>query len=141
MSRVLTRLRTAPSNVTLHRHTRRRLLSFLLAAVAAAVALGLPSPAQAASASGTYELRNSASGLRADVMWASTASMTGAFLWPDNSSLSQEFNLVDGGNGFFRIQARHSGQCLMLDWRGGSYVNGTRLVQYPYCAKDYGPGE
>ena len=132
MSRVLTRLRTAPSNVTLHRHTRRPVLSFLLAAVAAAVALGLPSPAQAAgSASGTYELRNSASGLRADVMWASTASMTGAFLWPDNSSLSQEFNLVDGGNGFFRIQARHSGQCLMLDWRGGSTSTATGSCSAP----------
>jgi hypothetical protein len=83
------------------------MVSALLAAAAAAVTF-VPSPAQAAPTSGTWEIRNSASGLRADVMWASTASLTGVFLWPDNASLSQEFNLMPGKNGHFRIQARHS---------------------------------
>jgi hypothetical protein len=112
----------------------------LLATAAAAAAIVLPSPAHAA-APGPVEIRNSASGLRADVMWASTASLTGVFLWPDNASLSQEFNLLHTGNGHFRIQARHSGQCLILDWRGGSYVNGTRIVQHSSCTPGYAPGE
>jgi hypothetical protein len=88
-----------------------------------------------------YEVVNSYTGLRADVMWASTAAFTGVFLWPDNTSSSQEFDLLDSGNGWFRIRARHSGQCLMLDWRGGSYANGTRILQYPYCGAGYAPAE
>lgn len=87
------------------------------------------------------EVVNSYSGLRADVMWASTAAYQGVFLWPNNISSSQEFDLLDSGNGWFRIRARHSGQCLMLDWRSGSYVNGTRVLQYPYCGAGYAPAE
>ena len=87
------------------------------------------------------EIVNSASGLRADVMWASTQAYQGVFLWPDNTSASQEFDLLDSGGGFFRIRARHSGQCLMLDWRGGTYTNGTRIIQYPYCSAGYSPSE
>src|SRR4051794_17976901 len=74
-------------------------------------------------------------------MWASTAAYQNVFLWPDNTSASQEFDLLDSGGGYFRIRARHSGQCLMLDWRGGSYVNGTPIIQYPYCAAGYAPAE
>jgi hypothetical protein len=87
------------------------------------------------------EISNLRSGLRADVMWASTAPYQGVFLWPDNASASQEFDLLDSGGGYFRIRARHSGQCLMLDWRGGTYANGTRVIQYPYCSAGYGRAE
>jgi hypothetical protein len=80
------------------------------------------------------------SGLNADVEWASTAPYTRVFLWPDNTSLSQQFDLLDSGNGYFRIRARHSGQCLMLDWRSG-YYNGTAIIQYPYCDAGYAPSE
>jgi hypothetical protein len=78
---------------------------------------------------------------RVDVIWASTDAFQGAFLWPDNTSGSQEFDLLDSGSGFYRIKARHSGQCLMLDWRGGTYDNGTKVIQYPYCYADYAPSE
>ncbi len=84
---------------------------------------------------------NGTNGPRVDVMWASQAPTAGAFLWPDNASLSQEFNLLSDGNGFYRIQARHSGQCLILDWRSATYTNGSRILQYPNCRADYLPGQ
>ena len=88
-----------------------------------------------------YELVNTASRLRADVMWASTAATAGVFLWPDNTSGSQEFRMLSSPDGFVRLQAVHSGQCLMLDWRGGSYVNGTPIVQHPDCSAGYAPAQ
>lgn len=116
----------------------RRIRRLVLVAAALTVAAAAP-----ASAADRYrvEIKNLRSGLRADVMWASTAAYQGVFLWPDNASASQEFDLLDSGGGWFRIRARHSGQCLMLDWRGGSYVNGTKVIQYPYCDAGYSPGE
>jgi hypothetical protein len=92
-----------------------------------------------AFADSRVEIKNAGSDSRVDVMWGSTSAFQGAFLWPNNSSYSQEFDLIDRGNGFYQIRARHSGQCLMLDWRGGSYVNGTPIIQYPYCFDDYLP--
>ncbi|MGX4733395.1 RICIN domain-containing protein [Kitasatospora griseola] len=88
-----------------------------------------------------YKLVNVRTGLRADVIWGQTASYTGVFLWPDNTSLSQQYELLDSGNGYFRIKALHSGQCLMLDWRAGTYSNGTPVIQYPYCDAGYAPSE
>jgi hypothetical protein len=87
------------------------------------------------------ELVNKFSNLRADVMWASTDDLQGVFLWPDNTSYSQEFELLDSGNGYFRIKARHSGKCLMLDWRPGNYGNSTSIIQYPACGANYAPAE
>ncbi len=88
-----------------------------------------------------YELVNTASHLRADVMWGSTDPLTGVFLWPDNDSRSQEFTKLDTKDGWFRLRARHSGQCLMLDWRKGSYRNGTKVIQHGYCGDDYEPAQ
>lgn len=88
-----------------------------------------------------YELINTASNLRADVIWASKTPTAGVFLWPDNTSASQEFRMLQSPGGYFRLQAAHSGQCLMLDWRGGKYVNGTPIVQHPDCSAGYAPGE
>jgi hypothetical protein len=103
-------------------------------------ALTLAAPAAQAD---TYDTRitNLRSGLHADVMWASTAAYQGVFLWPTNASASQKFDLLDSGSGYFRIRARHSGQCLMLDWRQGTYSNGTKILQYPYCSAGYSPAE
>jgi hypothetical protein len=107
----------------------------------ASAAVGLTLTATAAHAD-TYDVRitNLRSGLHADVMWASTAAYQGVFLWPTNGSLSQKFDLLNTDSGYFRIRARHSGQCLMLDWRQGNY-NGTKIIQYPYCASGYSPAE
>ena len=75
-------------------------------------------------------------------MWASQAQYQGVFLWPSNSSASQRFDLLDSGRGYFRIRARHSGQCLMPDWRTGSYTNGTPIVQHGgACVASYKPAE
>jgi hypothetical protein len=117
-------------------------LSFrlLAAAVVSAAALGLAAPANAADRS-RLELVNNFSGLRADVMWGLTNDFQGVFLWPDNTSASQEFDLLDSGNGYFRIRARHSGKCLMLDWRSGSFRNRTPVIQYPFCGAGYAPAE
>jgi hypothetical protein len=121
------------------------LLHRLLVGLAASIAvLGLAdaqaSPASAADRA-RVEIINDWSGLRADVIWGSTSPFQGVFLWPDNASTSQEFDLLDSGGGYFRIRARHSGQCLMLDWRSGPYTNGTRVIQYPHCAAGYSPAE
>lgn len=115
-------------------------VAMVVALVLAFFATGGPSPAYAADRN-HMEIVNSGTGLRADVMWASTSALTGVFLWPDNTSASQEFDLLDSGNGFFRIKARHSGQCLMLDWRSGFYDNGTPILQYPFCDAGYAPSE
>ena len=99
-----------------------------------------PAPAYAADTL-RQEIGNVGGGGLADVMWASTDPYTGVFLWPNNSSASQEFDLLDSGGGFFRIRARHSNQCLMLDWRSGYYANGTPIIQYPHCDAGYGSAE
>jgi len=116
----------------------------LTALVVGATTFGV-TQAPASAAAPVYEIKSGnayvGSAPRLDVMWASQSSMQGVFLWPDNNSLSQEFNLLDSGNGFYRIQARHSNQCLMLDWRAGSYTNGTKVVQNPYCSAGYAAGE
>ncbi|WP_170286520.1 RICIN domain-containing protein [Micromonospora olivasterospora] len=102
--------------------------------MAASLTVIAPTPAYAATP--IVEIVNYNSGLRADVMWASTSPLTGVFLWPNNSSPSQEFEMLDSGGGFFRLKARHSGQCLMLDWRVGTQ-NGTPIIQDPYCDAGY----
>jgi hypothetical protein len=112
----------------------------LVSAVASAALAISSSPAVASQIIGfsydrPVEITNSFSGLKADVMWASTARYQGVFLWRNNSSASQEFDLLKSGGGYFRIRARHSGQCLMLDGRGGTYRNGTPVIQFPNCAE------
>ncbi len=89
----------------------------------ASLALLTPSTASAADPP-VYEIKSGnayAGGPRIDVMWASHDPLQGAFLWTDNASLSQEFALVPSNGGYYRIKARHSGQCMILDWRAGSY--------------------
>ena len=112
----------------------------LIAGAAALAAASVATPAQAADRF-RVEITNMRSGLKADVIWASQAEHQGVFLWPNNSSASQEFDLLDSGGGYFRIRARHSGQCLMLDWSTGSYTNGTPVIQHPYCSAGYSPAE
>jgi hypothetical protein len=102
----------------------------LAAAVIPAGAMLAETPAAYAASQYRVEITNLASGLRADVMWASTQPYQGVFLWPNNASASQEFDLLDSGNGSFRIRARNSGLCLMLDFRTQPYTNGTRVIQY-----------
>jgi len=141
---LMSRLRRPAGRRTGRPTGRGRSVAVLAALGAAALVLAVTT-AQATPATAADQVRkeivNHASGLRADVMWASTSAYQPSFLWPDNTSASQEFDLLDSGGGYFRIRARHSGQCLMLDWRAGSYGNGTRIIQYPYCSAGYGPAE
>jgi len=111
--------------------------------ITAAAALMAAAVIPAAGSANTYrtEITNLRSGLKADVMWASTQPFAGVFLWPNNSSASQEFDLLDTDGGYFQIRARHSGLCLMLDWRGGSYRNGTPVIQYRCQAATYLPSQ
>ena len=122
------------------RHSRARPSAAGIAILMALAAVILPAQS-ASAASGRVEITNTFSGLKADVIAASSAPFQQVFLWPDNTSLSQEFTLLDSGGGYFRIQAGHDGQCLMLDWRSGHYGNGTPIVQYPYCGAGYAPAE
>ena len=119
---------------------KRLQAAFIVTALAAALLMVSPTTANAADQY-RVEITNLRSGLKADVIWASQNAYQGVFLWPNNTSASQEFDLLDSGGGYFRIRARHSGQCLMLDWRGGTYNNGTGVIQYPYCNAGYTPAE
>jgi Ricin-type beta-trefoil lectin domain-like len=75
--------------------------------------------------------------LRADVMWASVEDGQNVFLWIDNRSASQLFDLINVGGGFFQIRARHSGKCLMLETGRDRVGNGTRIAQYPCKGAGY----
>ena len=132
--------REAADPVSSKRWSRRGLR---VAAITVAGCLAALSLTAAAAAANTYGVRitNIQSGLHPDVMWASRNPFTRVFLWPTNSSLSQKYDLLDSGSGYFRIRAEHSGQCLMLDWRSGHYSNGTPVIQYPYCNAGYSPAE
>jgi Ricin-type beta-trefoil lectin domain-like len=120
-------------------------LALTVAAVACA-ALAVPATGAASQIPGfdpnrPVEITNQYSGLKADVMWASQNAFQGAFLWRNNASASQEFDMLPSGGGYYRIRARHSGQCLMLDWRSGRTGNGTAVIQYPACDAGYAPAE
>ena len=108
-----------------------------LAAAVASCALLVPGAAYA----NTYrvEIVNVASNgkLRADVMGASVQDGQGVFLWPNNSSASQEFDLINMGGGYFQIRARHSGKCLMVDRTQVNVGNGRRIAQYPCTPATY----
>lgn len=149
LAKLVSRHRTTDEPITAAQPAPRRssLLragTLALALTAVATSLAVMAPTSAGAATNAVEIvngSNGSNGPRVDVMWASQTPFTGAFLWPNNASASQEFNLLDSGSGFYRIQARHSGQCLMLDWRGGTYSNGTRVIQYPHCSAGYTPAE
>lgn len=123
---------------------RRAVLGIALLVAGVMPAAVMLAPASAAPVADRYrvEITNLRSGLRADVMWASTQRYQGVFLWPNNNSASQEFDLLYTDSVHFRIRARHSQQCLMPDWRPGPYTNGTRIVQSGgACKAGYRPGE
>ena len=104
----------------------------VLAASCALVAAG------SASANTNYvEIVNVSTNLRADVMWASASDGQNVFLWRNNASTSQVFDLVNMGGGFFQLRARHSGKCLMLDGTQPNVGNGRRIAQYPCTAAGY----
>jgi Ricin-type beta-trefoil lectin domain-like len=88
------------------------------------------------------ELVNVATRLRADVMWASQADGQNVFLWVNNTSASQLFDLIymgssPSGINFFQIRARHSGKCLMVDRSQPNVGNGRRIAQYPCTSASY----
>lgn len=107
-------------------------VALILASVLSFLSVGLAGAAPASADSGV-EIVNGASGLRADVMWASTNRGQGVFLWPDNTSKSQQFDLigVGDGTGDYTIRAQHSGQCLWLGYWISGWGNGSGVVQYP----------
>lgn len=107
----------------------------LVALAAAACALLVPGAAYANT--NRVELVNTATNLRADVMWASAQDGQNVFLWPNNASASQLFDLVNMGGGYFQIKARHSGKCLMVDRTQPNVGNGRRIAQYPCTSSTY----
>ena len=120
---------------------RKRARAALLVAAVASAALFIPSSPTVASQIAGFsfnrpvEITNTYSRLKADVMWASSFPYQGVFLWRNNGSLSQEFDALETSDGYFRLRARHSGQCLMLDSRQSTYRNGTPVVQLPHCGR------
>ena len=115
-----------------------------LAVAVASCALLVPGAAYADT--NRVEIVIAATNLRADVMWASTQDGQGVFLWPNNTSASQEFDLINMGvvtytsgrtTRFFQIRARHSGKCLMVDRTQVGVGNGRRIAQYPCTSASY----
>lgn len=114
--------------------SKRGRTAMLFAAVVSAALMLAPSAAFSSQIPGfsynrPVEITNSFSGLKADVMWASTDAYAGVFLWPNNTSRSQEFDALGTGGEYFRLRARHSGLCLALDARQTTYRNGTPVIQ------------
>lgn len=121
-------------------HLVRASLGTLVGAVASCALLASgPASADTNRAANTnrVELVIAATNLRADVMWASVADGQNVFLWPNNASASQEFDLIAMGGGFFQIRARHSGKCLMVDRTQVNVGNGRRIAQYPCTDAGY----
>jgi hypothetical protein len=121
---------------------RRRSPGVTLGTLAVVVVwCALVAPSAAYANTNRVEIVNAASNLRADVMWASAQDGQNVFLWPNNASASQEFDLINMGSGFFQIKARHSGKCLMLDkaqtTAEGRVGNGTRIAQYACTSASY----
>ena len=119
--------------------SKRGRTALLFAAVVSAALMLAPSAAFSSTIPGfssnrPVEITNSFSGLKADVMWASTAAYAGVFLWPNNASRSQEFDALGPSDGYFQLRARHSGLCLALDSRETTYRNGTPVIQKK-CSK------
>jgi hypothetical protein len=80
--------------------------------------------------SGTYFIKNRASGLMMDVNGASTADGASIIHSEYNGNDNQKFILTHLGEGNYKIIATHSGKS--LDVTGASFDNGTNVIQYPY---------
>ena len=125
-------------NVRHHPQSGPHVLAVAMLAVATLCALLVPGGINAASTNTSrIELINVATRLRADVMWASMNDGQNVFLWTNNTSASQLFDLINMGGGYFQIRARHSGKCLMLQKNVGQVGNGTRIAQYPCTSATY----
>jgi hypothetical protein len=130
---------TQPSVHGVHRRTLDPiLLGVGTLAVTVLCALLVPGGTNATYANtNRVELLNVATRLRADVMWAALNDGQNVFLWVNNTSASQLFDLINMGGGYFQIRARHSGKCLMLARTGAAVGNGTRIAQYPCTSANY----
>jgi hypothetical protein len=128
-----------PQPDVLKQTATRAKTSVKVAAVAvAAVASGaVLAPAPAYANTNRVEIVNAATNLRADVIRASVQDGQNVFLWPNNTSASQEFDLINMGSGFFQIRARHSSKCLMVDRTQVNVGNGRRIAQYPCTDASY----
>lgn len=80
--------------------------------------------------SGTYFIRNRASGLMMDVNAASTADAASVIHSDYNGNANQQFILTHLGDGNYKIIAKHSGKS--LDVQGVSLANGANVIQHPY---------
>lgn len=80
--------------------------------------------------SGTYFIRNRASGLMLDVNAASTADGASMIHSEYNGNDNQKFILTHLGDGNYKILAKHSGKS--LDVTGASLDNGALLIQHSY---------
>lgn len=78
-------------------------MSFRALAVTLAASFVAIAPTPASADTHNVKIVNAGSGLRADVMWAFFEPFQGVFLWPDNASASQMFDLLDSGGGFFPV--------------------------------------
>lgn len=101
---------TQPPVLVVHLYQQRTLGRILLAVgtLAVTVLCALLVPGAAYANTNRVELVNVATKLRADVMWASTQDGQNVFLWVNNTSASQLFDLINMGDGYFQIRARHS---------------------------------
>lgn len=80
--------------------------------------------------SGTYFIRNRASGLQMDVNAASTTDGASIIHSEYNGNANQQFELTHLGDGNYKILAKHSGKS--PDVNGASLANGANVIQHTY---------
>ncbi|MGW6129077.1 non-reducing end alpha-L-arabinofuranosidase family hydrolase [Cellulomonas sp. NPDC055163] len=112
---------------------RRRWSATLLAlgvAVTGAVAVAAAPTASAANIDTTasYVLVNRNSGKALDVYARATTDGARIAQWSRNDGTNQQWQLVDSGNGYYRVRSVLSGK--VLDVSGGSTADGAAIIQW-----------
>ena len=78
---------------------------------------------------GVYAIKSALGGnMNLDVLKGDQADGANVAIWKANNSLQQRFNVTYIKDGYYEIQAMHSGK--VLDVYGGFKVNGTNVTQY-----------
>ncbi|GAA2326859.1 non-reducing end alpha-L-arabinofuranosidase family hydrolase [Streptomyces cuspidosporus] len=107
----------------------KRLLAALAPLLLVATFLGAqPAGAATVDPNASYVLVNRNSGKALDVYNLATEDGARITQWTRNDQNQQQWQLVDSGDGYYRIKSRHSGK--VLDVQNRSTANGGSIVQW-----------
>ena len=85
---------------------------------------------------GYYYIINKNSGKALDIPGGSTQEDTQPIQWDVNRNRNQQWNVIEVGNGLYRISPKGT-PSMGLDLTGGRADNGTTVVQWPYASKSW----